>query len=275
MVFSSHLFCFYFLPLALALYHASPRKLRHLALVVLSYLFYGWANPAFVVLMLFSTAVDYICGLTIAGHGPFARGPILIVDPERRTRAQRVAVTISICSNLSLLGFFKYFNFGVDSYNALIARLATSGLISPDLGLDTVLRVTLPLGISFYTFQSMSYTIDVYRGRCAALRNPIDFACFVSMFPQLVAGPILRFSEVADQLRARTHTLEKVARGCAFFCLGMAKKVLLANPAARSPTPPSTPPRCSSSTPGTAPPPTPSRSTSTSAATPTWRSASA
>ena len=93
-----------------------------------------------------------------------------------------------------------------------------------------MLRVTLPLGISFYTFQSMSYTIDVYRGRSAALRNPIDFACFVSMFPQLVAGPILRFSEVADQLRERTHTIEKVARGFAFFSLGMAKKVLLANP---------------------------------------------
>ena len=93
-----------------------------------------------------------------------------------------------------------------------------------------MLRVTLPLGISFYTFQSMSYTIDVYRGRSAPLKNPIDFACFVSMFPQLVAGPILRYSEVADQLRERTHTIEKVARGFAFFCLGMAKKVLLANP---------------------------------------------
>jgi alginate O-acetyltransferase complex protein AlgI len=124
-----------------------------------------------------------------------------------------------------LLGFFKYFNFGVDNLNAL-ARL--TGLEA--LGLDTALRVTLPLGISFYTFQSMSYTWDVYRRRAPAIRNFIDFACFVSMFPQLVAGPIIRFSEVADQLRLRTHTVTKFARGAAFFSVGLAKKVLLANP---------------------------------------------
>ncbi|MEM7587191.1 MAG: MBOAT family O-acyltransferase, partial [Acidobacteriota bacterium] len=247
MVFSSHLFCFYFLPLALAFYYALPRKLRHLGLVILSYVFYGWANPAFVFLMLFSTTVDYLCGLAIAGYGPFggrlsANWPsedqpsadqpsgAIADEPIRRGRAQRVAVTVSIVTNLSLLGFFKYFNFGIDSYNALIARLVNSGLVAPGLELDSVLRVTLPLGISFYTFQSMSYTIDVYRGRCAALRNPIDFACFVSLFPQLVAGPILRFSEIADQLRSRVHSLEKVALGCAYFALGMAKKVLLANP---------------------------------------------
>lgn len=100
----------------------------------------------------------------------------------------------------------------------------------PTLRLDLAFKVTLPLGISFYTFQSMSYTIDVYRGRTAAIRNLIDYACFVSMFPQLVAGPIIRFSEVADQLRERTHTPAKFARGVAFFCVGLAKKVLLANP---------------------------------------------
>ncbi|MEM7352883.1 MAG: MBOAT family protein [Acidobacteriota bacterium] len=230
MVFSSHLFCFYFLPLALGVYYALPRRLRHLGLVVLSYLFYGWANPVFVVLMLFSTTVDYFCGLAIAGQGVFNRRPIPVLEPGERSRAQRRALTVSIVSNLSLLGFFKYFNFGVDSINAMLGQLANLGWVSPDLGLDTALRVTLPLGISFYTFQSMSYSIDVYRGRCAALRDPIDFACYVSLFPQLVAGPILRFSEVADQLASRTHTIEKVARGFGFFCLGMAKKVLLANP---------------------------------------------
>ncbi len=209
MVFSSHLFCFYFLPLVLGVYYLLPKRLRHLGLTLSSYLFYGWANPAFVFLMLFSTAVDYVCALVIAGS----------------RRRQRLALTISICSNLSLLGFFKYFNFSVESYNGL---LAAAGL--GELGFDSVLRVTLPLGISFYTFQSMSYTIDVYRGRTAPLKNPIDFACFVSMFPQLVAGPILRFNEVAEQLHERTHTIEKAARGFAFFSLGMAKKVLLANP---------------------------------------------
>lgn len=215
MVFSSHLFVFVYLPLALGVYYLLPRRGKHLGLTLLSYLFYGWANPAFVLLMLFSTVVDYVCGRVIGE-----------VDPEtERTRAQRTAVTVSVVTNLSLLGFFKYFNFGVDSYNLLVTSL---GLESWDL--DTLLRVTLPLGISFYTFQSMSYTIDVYRGRSAPLDDFVDFACYVSLFPQLVAGPILRFNELADQLRERTHTLDKAARGAAFFCMGMAKKVLLANP---------------------------------------------
>jgi alginate O-acetyltransferase complex protein AlgI len=218
MVFSSHLFVFYFLPLALAVYYLLPRPARHLGLTLLSYLFYGWANPAFVLLMLFSTAVDYVCGLVIAARGP-------VVEGGARTRAQKLAVAASVVANLSLLGFFKYFNFAVDSYDAVLAFL---GL--PGLQLDQVLRVTLPLGISFYTFQSMSYTLDVYRGRSAALRRPIDFACYVAMFPQLVAGPIVRFHEVADQLRRRRHGFDKIARGLALFSLGMAKKVLLANP---------------------------------------------
>jgi alginate O-acetyltransferase complex protein AlgI len=212
LVFSSYLFLFYFLPLALLLYYAAPRRLKHLVLTALSYVFYGWANPLFVPLLLFSTVVDYLCGLYMAR-----------VEAES-ARAKR-ALAISICTNLGLLGFFKYFNFGVDNLNAL--ALAT-GLES--LRLDTALRVTLPLGISFYTFQSMSYTWDVYRGRAAAITNFIDFACYVSMFPQLVAGPIIRFSEVADQLRARTHTVTKFARGVAFFSVGLSKKVLLANP---------------------------------------------
>ncbi len=213
MVFSSHLFCFYFLPLALALYYALPRRGRNLGLTLVSYLFYGWAHPAFVFLMLFSTAVDYCCGLALARR------------PPQAARARRTALAVSVATNLSLLGFFKYFNFGVDSWNTTVAALGWQ-----HLGLETALRVTLPLGISFYTFQSMSYTIDVYRGRCRALANPIDFACYVAMFPQLVAGPILRFSEVSEQLRERRHSLGKAARGCAFFALGMAKKILLANP---------------------------------------------
>ena len=216
MVFSSHLFVFYFLPLALALYFLAPKRGRHLVLTLLSYLFYGWANPAFVFLMLFSTAVDYVCGRIIEAR----RG-----EGDAKRRARRLAVGASIVTNLSLLGFFKYFNFGIDSWNALITALGLAGL-----GIETTLRVTLPLGISFYTFQSMSYTLDVYRGRCAALRNPIDFACYVAMFPQLVAGPIVRFNEVADQLRERDHTLAKATRGAALFALGMAKKILLANP---------------------------------------------
>jgi alginate O-acetyltransferase complex protein AlgI len=219
MVFSSYLFLFYFLPAVLLLYYAAPRTGRHLILTALSYVFYGWANPLFVPLLFASTCVDYAAGLVIAKERAAAEGAAY---PSRRARA---ALLLSICSNLSLLGFFKYYNFGADNLDALAAWLGLSGL-----GLDTALRVTLPLGISFYTFQSMSYTIDVYRGRAAAVRSFVDFACFVSMFPQLVAGPIIRFSEVADQLRSRTHTVAKFARGVALFSVGLSKKVLLANP---------------------------------------------
>lgn len=215
MVFSSYLFLFYFLPLALLLYYAGPPKARHLVLTLLSYLFYGWANPLFVVLLLGSTTVDYLAGLVMDGDR----------RSGTRTSTSRIAVTLSICSNLALLGFFKYYNFGAQNIDALAQWM---GLTS--LGLDAALRVTLPLGISFYTFQSMSYTIDVYRGRAVPIRSFIDFACFVSLFPQLVAGPIIRFTEVADQLRFRTHTVEKFARGVAFLSLGLGKKVLLANP---------------------------------------------
>ncbi len=224
MVFSSHLFVYYFLPLALGVYYVLPRRLRHLALTLLSYLFYGWANPAFVLIMLVSTVVDYVCGLAIAGG--FGGRPIERLAPAApRSRVQRWAVALSVVTNLSLLGFFKYFNFGVDSYNGLVQWLGLEGW-----AVESVIRVALPLGISFYTFQSMSYTIDVYRGDARALRSFVDFACYVSMFPQLVAGPIVRFSEIAGQLRARRHTLEKFARGVAFVSLGLAKKVLVANP---------------------------------------------
>src|SRR6185436_9414524 len=130
----------------------------------------------------------------------------------------------SVISNLGVLGFFKYFNFAADSYGQVAAWLGAGSA-----GHVTV-RIVQPLGISFYTFQSLSYTIDVYRGNAKATRNLIDLACFVSMFPQLVAGPIIRYSEVADQLAARTHTPVKFARGVAFVGLGLAKKVLLANP---------------------------------------------
>ena len=227
MVFSSYLFLFYFLPAALLLYTAVPRRAKHLLLTLVSYLFYGWANPLFVFLLLGSTTVDYFCGLVIAKHR-LGRGgaPLRQLQPGTpRHRRQRVAVALSIVTNLSLLGFFKYFNFAADNFDAIVGWLGM-----PDLQIQRVITVVLPLGISFYTFQSMSYTIDVYRGHARALRNFIDFACYVSMFPQLVAGPIIRFSEVADQLAERTHTITKFARGVAFVSVGLSKKILLANP---------------------------------------------
>jgi alginate O-acetyltransferase complex protein AlgI len=224
MVFSSLLFIFYFLPLVLGLYYlalkTAGRRAAHLVLAVCSYIFYGWANPAFVFVMLYSTLIDYVCGLVITGGvaGRLEPGTI-------RTRGQKCALVISIVTNLSLLGFFKYFNFGMDSWNALM-----TGMGFESATYETFLRITLPLGISFYTFQSMSYSIDIYRGEARAIRNPIDFACYVSMFPQLVAGPIIRFQEVDDQFRERSHTLDKFARGVAFIMLGLTKKVLLADP---------------------------------------------
>ena len=228
MVFSSHVFLFYFLPAALLLYYASPRWLKHLTLTVVSYVFYGWANPLFTILMFSSTLIDYLCGLALVGQlrPSHWRSPIPVLVPgQARTKVQRWVLATSIVSNLSLLGFFKYFNFLACNYNALVESLGLAGM-----GLENVLRVTLPLGISFYTFQSMSYAIDVYRGDAQAIRNPIDFWCYVAMFPQLVAGPIIRFQDVADQLRERTHTMEKFVRGGAFLGLGLGKKILLANP---------------------------------------------
>ncbi|HAL91770.1 MAG TPA: hypothetical protein DCM68_01940 [Verrucomicrobia bacterium] len=228
MVFSSHLFIFYFLPAVLALYYLMPRRGKHLFLTLASYVFYGWANPYFVLLMFYSTLIDYVCGLQLAGQfrrGAWSRPLPLLEKNGPRTRGQKAAVAVSVVQNLALLGFFKYFNFATENFDALVAWLGF-----PGLSLDLAFRITLPLGISFYTFQSMSYSIDVYRGDARAIRHFADFACYVSMFPQLVAGPIIRFEEVADQLRQRTHTLEKFTRGVAFFALGLSKKVLLANP---------------------------------------------
>lgn len=226
MVFSSHLFLFYFLPLALLLYYAARGRGRHVVLTLLSYVFYGWASPWFVLLMLGSTFIDYWCGIVIMRGGKSANPELQTLSKdEDRTRRQRVALTVSIVSNLSLLAFFKYFNFAVENYNAIVQSVGFDAA-----SWETAIRVTLPLGISFYTFQSMSYSIDVYRGDARGMRNPLDFACYVSMFPQLVAGPIIRFSDVADQLRQRSHTITKFARGTAMFSLGMCKKVLLANP---------------------------------------------
>lgn len=217
MVFSSHVFLFYFLPAALLLYYGLPRWTRHFFLTIMSYIFYGWANPAFTVLMLVSTVIDYAMGIAIGSEATEPGGP--------RSRRQKLALITSITSNLSLLAFFKYFNFGVDSYNGLMSAFGMAGA-----QWHTLLRITLPLGISFYTFQSMSYSIDVFRGEAKPQRNLITFACYVSMFPQLVAGPIVRFREVALQLETRSHSMEKFARGTAFFSLGLAKKVMLANP---------------------------------------------
>lgn len=231
MVFSSQIFLFYFFPVALILYYAlakAPQRARNLCLALLGYVFYGWANPKFIFLMFGTTFVDWMLSVVIAySSWRFWRdwkGPVHELPQGPRTKTQRTALTLSIVSNLLVLGFFKYFNFFLDSYNGVMGDIGAA-----HLQWDTFFRVILPLGISFYTFQSLSYIIDVYRGDAKAMRNFIDFSCFVSMFPHLVAGPILKFSFLADQLEARTLTMDKFARGAAFFMLGMGKKILIAN----------------------------------------------
>jgi len=209
MVFSSIIFVFYFLPLVLALYYVMPQRLRQPLLTLLSYIFYGWANPWFVFLMLFSTVVDYYCGIMLTSEG---------ATPARR----KASVAISVVVNLSLLGFFKYFGFVQQNLNEIMELFGREAM--------NVYTVVLPVGISFYTFQSMSYTIDLYRGDAQRARNLLDFSCYVALFPQLVAGPIVRYSDIAHQLSVRTHTVDKFARGVAFFIMGFGKKVLLANP---------------------------------------------
>ena len=226
MVFSSHLFLFYFLPLALLLYFAAPMKFRNIVLTVVSYVFYGWANPLFVVLMLVSTLIDYVCGLVLVSGLQDElpdRIPILSKS-EGRTMRQKTALGCSIVANLSLLGFFKYWNFGAETLRQLAEAAGWTLFEAGD-----VLHVVLPLGISFYTFQSMSYCIDVYRGDARAIRSFWDFACYVCMFPQLVAGPIVRFHDVSRQLQSRVHTADRISRGVCSFSLGLAKKVLIAD----------------------------------------------
>ncbi len=229
MVFSSYLFLFYFLPAALLLYYccAAPRQASSPDPGELSVLRVGESTVCLSLVgiddggLLVRTGD---CRAPSCVNWGRSNPPAPAGDVTHIARSV-LAVALSIITNLSLLGFFKYFNFAADNFDAIVAWL---GL--PELQIQRVITVVLPLGISFYTFQSMSYTIDVYRGHARALRNFIDFACYVSMFPQLVAGPIIRFSEVADQLAERTHTVTKFARGVAFVSVGLAKKILLANP---------------------------------------------
>jgi alginate O-acetyltransferase complex protein AlgI len=230
MVFSSQIFIYYFLPTALLGYYLlcrAPQRWRNLWLVLTGYFFYGWAGPGFTVLMFATTSFDWLMSLVIARDDwhIWRGGDVSLVPAGTRTRKQKLALFLSILSNLTVLGFFKYFNFTVGSFNGFTGFLGLS-----QAQWHTTFQVILPLGISFYTFQALSYIIDVYRGEAVAMVNFIDFSCFVSMFPHLVAGPILKFSFLSPQLTSRTLTAEKFARGVSFFCLGLAKKILLANP---------------------------------------------
>jgi alginate O-acetyltransferase complex protein AlgI len=235
MVFSSITFLFLFLPLTLALVHAIelpgrlgvwPRLFRQLANLFLlgaSLLFYFWGESLLIWALLLTVGINYVCALVISGVGRRGTRPPLEVGGPR-TRGQTAALWLAVLSSLALLGFFKYFGFGLANYNRLVAAVGLDAL-----QWHTALSVALPLGISFYTFQALSYTIDVYRGHVQATRNPIDFACYVTLFPQLVAGPIVRYADVARELVSRAATAAEFASGTTRFTLGLGKKVLLAN----------------------------------------------
>ena len=206
MVFSSLPFLFFYLPVTLAVYKTVPQKLRNLCLLLLSLFFYGWGEPVYICIMLLSIAVDYT-------HGR------LVERWRDKDRLARGAVASSVVCNLAILFFFKYWDFLAANVNAL------TGLSLPLLGLP------LPIGISFYTFQTMSYTIDVYRQDAPAQRNIVTFGTYVTLFPQLIAGPVVQYKTVAEQLGFRKETMEKFTSGIQRFTVGLAKKVLLANAA--------------------------------------------
>jgi len=210
MLFASHVFLFWFLPAFLAMYVLAGPRGRMLVLTLFSYLFYGWWDWRFCLLILLSTVIDYVCGL--------------LLHRSTHETVRRRWLLVSMSSNLGLLGFFKYFMF---------LRGAVAGGASRvgfDLPAEVLaLEVVLPVGISFYTFQSMSYTIDIYRREAKPTRNFLDFMGYISMFPQLVAGPIVRYSEMETQIAAPAWSPERIYLGCQFFVLGLAKKVLVAD----------------------------------------------
>ena len=206
MVFSSLLFLFRYLPIVLALYFILPKKFRNALLFMASLIFYAWGEPVYVVLMLFSTIVDYTHGIMVT-----------YFKSQGKIGAAKIAVASSMIINLSLLGFFKYSDFLITNVNAIFGT---------DIGL---LNLALPIGISFYTFQTMSYTIDVYRGDAEAQCNIISFGAYVALFPQLIAGPIVQFKTIAEQLDNRKENFDDFASGVSRFMTGLGKKVLLAN----------------------------------------------
>ena len=206
MVFSTPIFMFYFLVLTLFLYYIVPRRGRNVVLLASSLFFYWWGERAYVSIMFLSTAIDYTHGLLVERCK--ARG---------NDKGAKMAVASSIVFNLALLCFFKYWDFIAGS------------LQSVGLTFMPVLGVHLPIGISFYTFQTMSYTIDVYRGDARAQRNILNFGTFVTLFPQLIAGPIIKYKDLGDQIDRRDYSADKFSSGVQIFMVGLAKKLLIAN----------------------------------------------
>ena len=203
MLFSSISFLYFFLPAVLILYAIVPKVLKNTVLLLSGLVFYAWGEPRYVVIMVISIMVGYIFGL--------------LIEKYRGKKLAKVFMIMSVAVDLGLLVYFKYVDFFIDNFNN------ATGLGVP------LLRIALPIGISFYTFQILSYTVDVYRGDVPAQKNPINLGAYISMFPQLIAGPIVRYSDVERELRERTHTLKKTYEGIIRFCVGLGKKILIAN----------------------------------------------
>ena len=203
MLFSSIPFLYYFLPAVIILYFIAPKKLRNSVLLLSSLFFYAWGEPKYVFLMAASILLGYIWGL--------------LIERFKGKKLSKLFMALSCVSGLGFLAYYKYADFFIENFNAV------TGLSLP------LLRIALPIGISFFTFQILSYTVDVYRGETPAQRNIINFAAYVSMFPQLIAGPIVRYVDVARELENRTVTAEKIYDGAVRFIVGLSKKVLIAN----------------------------------------------
>ncbi len=204
MIFSSILFIFRFLPIALILYYITPQKYKNLILTLLSLVFYSWGEGKYFLIMIASIIIDYTAGR-------------LIYRYKNEIKKKTIVLCISLVFNLGLLFFFKYFNFFIDNINNIF-NLAIKGV-----------KITLPLGISFYTFQTMSYSIDVYRGKVVPEKNIINFAAFVTLFPQLIAGPIVKYTDINKEISRRVITKDNVEVGIEKFILGLGRKVLIAN----------------------------------------------
>lgn len=204
MVFSSIVFIFTFLPLVILAYYLAPVKLRNLVLLLASLVFYAWGEPVYIFLMLYSILFNYVMGLDIARQ-------------QEKGKRGRGSLMLGVAVNLLLLGFFKYYGFLAEN----VSRLLSLELPAVSLG--------LPVGLSFYTFQSISYLADVYRGKAKGQKNLISFGLYISMFPQLVAGPIVQYADIDAQLRGRSTSWALFGEGAGYFIEGLVKKVLLAN----------------------------------------------
>ena len=225
MSFTSLGFLFGFLPASLAAYALAPRRARLALLALASFAFCAWASPLFAVPLAAITVIDYCCSRVIAPKRDAATREGIGTMPRARSRTEKVALAISVAANLGLLATIKYAAFASANLDALLAMVGLHGL-----GLTAALRFALPLGISFYTFQSLAYTLDVYHGRTEPARSLIEYATFLAFFPRLAAGPILRFKEFASQLREPSFAVPTFARGVLTFSIGLGKKVLIANP---------------------------------------------